>query len=156
MRVWRLARAVYDLLDGEGARRHGGRWNREGTALVYTSDHLSLCVLEQLVHLNPEDVPDDWTAFEIEVPENLLVETVGPDDLPDGWDRVADHPECQRIGELWVRKERSPVLAVPSAVLPMETNYVINPHHPATDAIAVARTEPFRFDERLLRLRGEE
>lgn len=156
MRIWRLARAVYDPLDGEGARLHGGRWNREGTPLVYTSSHLSLCVLEQLVHLSPEDVPEDMAAFGIEVPENLLLETIGLEDLPDGWDRVADHPECQRIGELWVRKESSPVLEVPSAVLPMETNYLINPHHPEADSIEVARAQPFRFDERLFRLREEE
>jgi len=155
MHVWRLARAVYDPLDGEGARLHGGRWNREGTPLVYTSDHLSLCALEQLVHLSPENVPEDLTAFEIEVPEDLLIEKVGPEDLPGGWDRIADHPECQRIGELWARGESSPVLEVPSAVLPMEMNYLINPRHPEAEAIQVAEAEEFRFDQRLLRLREE-
>jgi RES domain-containing protein len=155
MHIWRLARAVYDPLDGEGARLHGGRWNREGTPVVYTSDHLSLCALEQLVHLNPENVPTGLTAFEIEVPEDLLVERIGTEDLPEGWDRVADHPECQRIGELWTRRESSPVLEVPSAVLPMEMNYLINPHHPEADSIQVAGAEEFRFDERLLRLREE-
>ena len=153
MRIWRLARAVYDPLDGEGARLHGGRWNQEGTPLVYTSDHLSLCALEQLVHINPENVPGDLTAFEIEVPEELLVQRIEVEDLPEGWDRVADHPECRRIGELWTRRESSPVLEVPSAVLPMEMNYLINPRHPETGAIEVARTKEFRFDRRLLRLR---
>ena len=155
MRIWRLARAVYNPLDGEGARLHGGRWNREGTPVVYTSDHLSLCALEQLVHLNPENAPTDLTAFEIEVPEDLLVERVEAEDLPDRWDRVADHPECQRIGEIWTRRESSPVLEVPSAVLPVEMNYLINPHHPEAGSIEVARAEEFRFDERLRRLREE-
>lgn len=155
MHIWRLARAVYDPLDGEGARLHGGRWNREGTPLVYTSDHLSLCVLEQLVHIDPEEVPDDLTAFRVEVPEEVLVERVEAEDLPDGWNRVADHPECQRIGELWVQKESSPVLEVPSAVLPWEMNYLVNPHHPKADSIQVVEQESFRFDRRLLRLKEE-
>jgi RES domain-containing protein len=155
MHIWRLARAAYDPLDGEGARLHGGRWNREGTPLVYTSDHLSLCVLEQLVHLDPEEVPDDLTAFQVEVPEDLLVERIEAEDLPDGWNRVADHPECQRIGELWVQKESSPVLEVPSAVLPWEMNYLVNPHHPETASIQVVEKEAFRFDRRLLRLQEE-
>lgn len=155
MHIWRLARAVYDPLDGEGARLYGGRWNRQGTPLVYTSDHLSLCVLEQLVHLDPEEVPDDLTAFRVEVPEELLVERVEAEDLPSGWDRVADHPECQRIGELWVKRESSPVLAVPSAVLPWEMNYLVNPHHPEANSIQVVKEEAFRFDKRLIRFREE-
>lgn len=155
MHIWRLARAVYEPLDGEGARLYGGRWNREGTPLVYTSDHLSLCVLEQLVHLDPEEVPNDLTAFRVEVPEELLIERVEPEDLPDGWDRVADHPECQRIGALWVERESSPVLAVPSAVLPWEINYLVNPNHPKADSIQVVEQEVFHFDRRLLRLRED-
>lgn len=155
MYIWRLARAVYDPLDGEGARLYGGRWNRQGTPLVYTSDHLSLCVLEQLVHLDPEEVPDDLTAFRVEVPEELLVERVEIEDLPSGWDRMADHPECQRIGELWVERESSPALAVPSAVLPREMNYLVNPRHPEADSIQVIEEEAFRFDKRLVRLREE-
>jgi len=156
MHIWRLARAVYDPLDGEGARLYGGRWNREGTPLVYTSDHLSLCVLEQLVHLSPADVPEDLTAFAIEVPEDLLVESISADDLPEDWDRVADHPACQQLGELWVRKGSSPVLKVPSAVLPMETNYLINPHHPKASTIEIVEARAFRFDQRLFRRRDEE
>lgn len=153
MQIWCLARAVSEPLDGEGARLYGGRWNREGTALVYTSDHLSLSVLEQLVHLSPEDAPDDLTAFEIEVPEDLLVESVDVADLPEDWDHVADHPACQQIGELWVQKDSSPVLEVPSAVLPIEKNYLINPHHPTAGSIEIAKARAFHFDERLRRLR---
>ena len=155
MHIWRLARAVYAPLDGEGARLHGGRWNREGTPVVYTSDHLSLCVLEQLDHIDLEEVPDDLTAFQIEVPDELLIERVEAEDFPEGWDRVADHPKCQRIGELWTERESSPVLEVPSAVLPREVNYLVNPRHPQADAIQVAEAEEFRFDRRLLRLREE-
>jgi RES domain-containing protein len=123
--------------------------------VVYTSDHLSLCFLEQLDHIDLEEVPDDLTAFQIEVPDELLIERVEAEDLPEGWDRVADHPECQRVGELWTERESSPVLEVPSAVLPWEMNYLVNPRHPQADAIQVAEAEEFRFDRRLLRLREE-
>jgi RES domain-containing protein len=123
--------------------------------VVYTSDHLSLCVLEQLVHIDLEEVPDDLTAFQVEVPDELLIERVEAEDLPEGWDRVADHRECQRVGELWTERESSPVLEVPSAVLPGEMNYLVNPRHPEADAIQVAEAEEFRFDRRLLRLREE-
>ncbi len=122
---------------------------------MYTSGHLSLCVLEQLVHLDPEEVPDDLTAFRVEVPEELLIERIEAQDLPEDWNRVADHPECQRIGELWVEGESSPVLEVPSAVLPREMNYLVNPRHPEADSIQVSGLEGFRLDKRLVRLRED-
>jgi RES domain-containing protein len=55
-------------------------------------------------------------------------------------------------GERWLRERRSLVLAVPSAVVRDELNYVINPRHPRISALAVAATlQPFRYDERLFR-----
>lgn len=38
---------------GEGALRHGGRWNSPGVRVIYTSATVSLAALETLVHLNP-------------------------------------------------------------------------------------------------------
>jgi RES domain-containing protein len=66
--VWRITRAAYQALDGEGARLHGGRWNPEGVPVVYTSTTLSLAALEYLVHVDPEDVPGDLVAMRIRIP----------------------------------------------------------------------------------------
>jgi len=119
----------------------------------YTSSHLSLCVLEQLVHLNPEDVPDDLPAFRVDVPDDLLVEAVGTEDLPENWNRTAGHPECRRIGKLWVERKSSAVLEVLSAVLPEEMNNLINPQHPQAEAVHMVESRPFRLDHRLIRHR---
>jgi RES domain-containing protein len=43
------------------------------------------------------------------------------------------------------------ILAVPSAVIPQELNYLLNPLHPQFKQIRVGRPEPFRFDPRLLK-----
>lgn len=73
MYVWRLTRSGQTSLDGEGARRAGGRWNAPGVPVVYTVAHLSLAVVELLVYVRPERVPDDLVALEIEVPDNLAI-----------------------------------------------------------------------------------
>jgi RES domain-containing protein len=45
---------------------------------------------------------------------------------------------------------RTAVLQVPSRVIPVEPNYVLNPVHPDFQRLRIAPPEPFRFDERLL------
>jgi len=40
-------------------------------------------------------------------------------------------------------------LSVPSRVIPLERNVLLNPRHPAMAEVKVALTEPFVFDDRL-------
>ena len=88
------------------------------------------------------------------IPEHL-VERLPLEDAPRGWDRrklPAGRPTpAQRFGERWVREARSAVLEVPSAVLPQERNYVLNPQHRNFGQLQVARALPIRLDARLWR-----
>ena len=150
MTVWRLARAVYPALDGEGARLNGGRWNEPGTPIVYTAGSLSLAALEVLVHLNPDRLPDDLVAYGIALPtESLQARRVEMTELPDGWDRQAEGPGLRRIGETWAQERETPILDVPSAVIPEERNYLINPRHEAAANVRIDRQRPFDFDPKL-------
>ena len=38
-----------DDLSGDGAKLYGGRWNPKGSPLLYCSEHISLCMLENMV-----------------------------------------------------------------------------------------------------------
>jgi len=151
VRVWRITRAAYQALDGEGARLYGGRWNPEGIEVVYTSAALSLAALEYLVHVDPEDVPDDLVAMEIEIPDELEAERVELTELPRDWNAVPDHPACVERGAAWARAARVPLLRVPSAIVPEEENVLVNPRHPEARRVVVRSVRPFRFDSRLLR-----
>ena len=77
MELWRIARRAQVALDGEGARLYGGRWNSAGTAVVYAASHLSLAALEYLVHIDPDDAPDDLVALRLSVPGNARISPRG-------------------------------------------------------------------------------
>jgi RES domain-containing protein len=147
VRVWRLARRAHAALDGEGGRRFGGRWNSAGRRLLYTSSHLSLAALEALVHFDADEVPEDLQAFAIEIPDALATEQVTSDILPSGWGRqeFATHA----LGDEWLTAARTPVLVVPSAIIPEETNVLVNPAHPATHGVVVVARRRFVYDPRL-------
>lgn len=150
--VWRLVRTprAGSAFDGEGARVHGGRWNHPGVPAVYTAATLSLAALEILVHLEIDDAPDGWLAIPAELPEGLSVDALRADDLPAGWRSYPAPEELRDLGTRWLRSQRSSVLEVPSAVVPRECIYLLNPRHPDLEAIDIGAPEPFSFDPRLL------
>lgn len=153
MRVWRLARRSYSALDGQGANRAGGRWNSPGLPAVYTASRLSLAALELLVHVDPDTVPADMTAFEIDIPDILEIESLSSDALPANWRTQPNHPACRAAGDRWLRSLKAPILAVPSAIIPAEVNYLINPRHPDARSIHIVDFGPFSFDPRLKKRR---
>jgi RES domain-containing protein len=135
-------------LDGEGARRYGGRWNSAGRRLLYASSHLSLAALEALAHFDADEMPEDLHAFAIEIPDALATEQVPPDVLPVGWPR--QEFATRGFGDEWLTAARTPVLVVPSAIVPEETNVLVNPAHPATHGVVVVARRRFVYDPRLL------
>jgi hypothetical protein len=71
--VYRLLREPFSLtpFDDEGSFRYGGRWSRPGTRVVYTPEHLSLAMLEYLVHLDADQPPIDIMLAKADVPEDV-------------------------------------------------------------------------------------
>ena len=129
---------------------NGGRWNSEGLPVVYASSTLSLAALEYLVHVDVEDVPHDLCALKIAVPDDASVEEVELSTLPGDWNRVEDHPACTARGDEWARRGAALGLRVPSALIPAETNLLLNPRHPDMERVRVVSIETFAFDRRLL------
>jgi RES domain-containing protein len=155
MKAWRLSRfeSQQRTFDGEGARLFPGRWNPSGLPVVYTSEHLSLAVLEVLVHARVDQVRVAFYAFEVTIPD-AYVEVVPGDQLPRGWDRALISRTMRDFGETWVRERRSAALSVPSVIVRQERNLILNPVHPDFAQLQIARPLRFRFDERLLRVSG--
>ena len=148
MRLWRLASARFDPLDGEGARLAGGRWNSPGRPVVYTSSHASLAVLEKLVWVDPEDLPEDLRLYEMDLPDELARDTVDPTALPDDWTEPGSRI-CVEAGDRWLTAGDRPALVVPSAIVPEEWNVLVDPRNPDAARVRTVRSREFRFDPRL-------
>jgi RES domain-containing protein len=149
VRVWRICLRRYRIFDGEGARRYGGRWNQADTSIVYTSGSLSLAALELFVHVDIDIAPTRLVAIAADIPEELETETVDIGKLPKNW-RTYPAPEAlKNLGTAWAARRTTAILAVPSAVIPEEHNYLLNPRHADFNRIRIRKPIPFRFDARM-------
>jgi RES domain-containing protein len=135
--------------DGEGAFRFGGRWNSLGTRILYTAGSLSLAALEMLVHLNDEEILLSYSFAAAEFDESLILPVEEFRALPENWSASPPPLEIQRIGDEWARTEASVVLKVPTSVLPVEFNYLINVEHRKFSKVQLSKPQTFTFDKRL-------
>ena len=150
MLVWRISAKPYWKFDGTGAKKTGGRWNSPGYAVVYTSATASLAVLEFYVHLRRDRTVKNLVLTSAEIPNDIGIERVELSDLPARWREYPSPEYLQSIGNDWITRHVSAVLAVPSAVIPQENNYLLNPVHPDFRHIRIGRPTPFSFDPRIV------
>jgi len=153
LRVWRLvtARFAETAFSGEGARRYGGRWNRKGVPVVYTAGSLSLAMLELLVQDQP--LRARYVTIPAEIPAGLKIDRVDIDRLPADWRDPAALETLRTIGSEWAAGLASAVLAVRSAIVPAETNYLLNPRHPELGQIVIGELQGLVTDLRLSQLK---
>jgi len=150
VKVWRITHKDYakSAFTGEGAKLFGGRFNSEGIPLVYTSGNLSLAMLEIMVQSNGRDYFKHCVIFYAEIPENLITIPV-LNDLPKEWKQIPYGKQSQQFGDAWIKTGSSPVMRVPSVVVPVEYNFLMNPMHPEFSEININETENVSFDTRL-------
>ena len=146
-RIDRLKRKN-DLLSGVGAEKVGGRWNEIGTKAIYTSQNISLSYLEIVMHLDiSEDLPDDRILVHIEIPDDIKIEEEKK--MPKNWNSFPYNSATQKVFSRFCKANKGAVLKVPSAIVPSEYNFIINPLHKDFSKIKVTKTERFVFDNRL-------
>ncbi|BCO27304.1 hypothetical protein MIZ03_4384 [Rhodoferax lithotrophicus] len=147
--VWRITthRFVDQAFSGEGARLYGGLWNRVGQPVIYTAESRSLALLEMLVQDEP--LRAHYVLIPAHLSENVSMEILGTTNLPTDWRTHAGREALQNLGGEWLRRSRSCVLAVPSAVMPAELNFLINSFHPDFKHISLGEPETLNTDMRL-------
>lgn len=151
MLVYRITKSKYaEDLSGNGAKKFGGRWNNRGVPVVYTSAHISLAFLELLVNADVAQLQETYKIIEIELDEKALIDHIKNKDLPFGWRAGHQTEGLQDLGTTWLRRNSSLVLEVPSAVIPYESNYLINPLHPDFHLAEINEIKDLDIDRRFL------
>ncbi|HQZ01157.1 MAG TPA: RES domain-containing protein [Thauera sp.] len=162
--LWRLAQDWVDLdtgallcaaddfaRAGSGAAVVGGRWNSVGSAVIYLADSLALAQLEKRVH-SPHRPPLGMVAVEVTLAATQL-SAAAPVDVPEEWgadniDWSVGHTATQAIGDVWLAAGESLLLRVPSVVVAVGWNYLLNPAHPDAKRLRTRRVD-YRPDPRL-------
>jgi len=139
-----------DPLDGTGARLHGGRWNAVGTPLLYCAGSLALAALEVRVHTPGSALGIRWSVIVLEIDDDAIAD-LALTTLPAEWAADPAPESLKRIGSHWADQRRSLALRVPSAVIPSESNVLVNVLHPDLHRVRHVSTGDFRFDPRLAR-----
>ena len=145
--VWRLSKRKYaeTAFSGEGGLYVAGRWTPKGYRAAYTSESLALASLEVFVHAETNNIPLVGIRAYLNDP---IVEEVPAGMLPTDWQETTAYSQLQGIGERWLKNMTAPILKVPSAIVPMEYNYILNPAHPDWKLITESAIV-FQFDNRM-------
>lgn len=117
--------------------------------MVYASGTLSLAALEILANLRRPDVLWEFVAIPATFDAALCLQ-LRPEELPSRWNGPAATRATRDLGTRWAQALASVALAVPSVVVPIETNYLLNPVHPDFGQVEIGSSEPFQLDPRLV------
>lgn len=151
---WRIAveASAYsaDDLSGKGAELTGGRWNAQGTPMIYIASSRAMAYLETVVHLDGSlplplnrylvkiEIPDDlWASADVFDPANHV-----------GWDALPAGRTSIGFGTNWAASRVSLLLRVPSVVIPEEFNVLVNPRHTDISKVASSKIRRWTYDQR--------
>lgn len=154
--LWRIATdtpayQAHDLT-GRGAELTGGRWNRRGVRMVYTSTSRALACLETVVHLGARSLPLNRYLVEIAVPaDEWAARTVFSSTDNVGWDAEPAGMVSLEWGSVWASGAWTLLAEVPSVVVPEEANVLINPRHRGVALLRARKVRRWMYDARLQR-----
>ncbi|MBO0951322.1 RES family NAD+ phosphorylase [Fibrella forsythiae] len=147
MEIYRITLAKW--ADSLVASGRAARWNSADRFMIYTASSRALACLENVVHRTGRGLQADFRTICINVPDTLPIVTIELDSLPKNWDDYEQYGRCQQLGDTWLNARQSAILRVPSAIVPAEFNFLLNPQHSDFTQIRIDRIEPFRFDSRI-------
>ena len=125
------------------------RWNYGKQKVLYTSESRALACVENIAHRSMTGLSGLFKTQVIMIPDHLKIKIIDENNLPPGWLKPEQYPFCQEVGASWFVSAKSPVLRVPSALIPKEHNYILHMNHPDFKLIKLLDIEEFNFDPRL-------
>ena len=151
MRLWRISQRKY-ALDKlcAGAAQFGGRWNPIGIPALYCATSIALCSLEKFIHIRAAPYPP-LMLVAVDIPDSSALYTPSIAELPLGWNAMPTSAVAASFGGAWLATESSLGMIVPSAIIPEESNVVINTWHPDYAHVELRVVRPFAFDGRMFK-----
>jgi len=131
------------------ASGYPARWNSKGKFINYSAASRALACLENVVHRNGEGLSANFKVITIHVPNGLKVKEISLADLPEDWHEIQNQIITQHLGDRWLEKAETAILKIPSAIIQLETNFLLNPSHPDFKKIKIENVEDFIFDPRI-------
>lgn len=146
MLVFRIAHKKYaQNLSVSGL---SGRWNSDGKLVLYTSENISLALLENMIYRAGCGFNNDYKIMVMEVLSEKI-EKIDLRSLPENWRKLEAYSELQEIGDLWYEQQKNLILKVPSSILPENFNIILNTVHPDFKKVKLIDVLDYEPDARL-------
>ena len=155
MDAYRLTHSRYaEDVSGFGAYKTGGRWNPKGYYALYLSEHPCGAILETMIHIPPQIIPEDYCLVSYQISDETKIKTVKESELPPAWrQRIYNLSAFQEFGRKRLFDKNILGLYIHSSVAYPSHNYILNPKHPEfSDSIQISEIKPYIFDLRLIQL----
>ena len=152
MILWRIAADTRqyraDDLSGGGAAKRPGRWNDSSEAVIYAAPSIAIAVLETAAHVDDSGLPLNRYLVELNVPDDVwaLREELDTSTLPATWSAIPASKASVEIGSAWLTSLRTPILLVPSVIVPEEMASLINPSHIEAKRISARVVRLFEYN----------
>ncbi len=152
--LWRISN--HCVLTGLGGERADGRWHTAGRGkrIVYLSEHPALAVIEILANLKgtPRLFPAASQLMKVTVADSVSWNTLSPNLLTGNWRETLR--QTRSLGDAWLKRKDSALLAVPSVPSPESLNCLFNPLHPDARGLEVEWCKRINHDKRLFHIQA--
>ena len=150
MKVYSICKCEFITdLHGTGAARFPGRWNSKGTYILYTAATASLALLESVVHVSNIAV-SSYCMVCLSLPDDSI-QTISANELPENWYTNPAPDMLKNIGDSFIKTNKFLLLKIPSAIMPEENSFLLNPAHPDFKKVEVVYTRNIPIDERFIK-----
>jgi RES domain-containing protein len=146
MNIYRITTPNYTKLTASG---RAARWNKNGEFVIYAASSIALACLENIIHRNKKGLLGEFRILTIEIPKKVSTKKIALHDLTEDWSHKNNFEICQEITTTWLENLESCILIVPSVIIQLEKNYLINPQHPDFKYIKLLSVEEFTFDNHI-------
>ena len=97
--------------------------------------------MEIFVHLGDDAARLEYVYFDVEIPASVSILSLAR--KPKGWRNEPPMEASMRVGDRWLKDDNSALLEVPSAIIPSETNLILNPLHPDASKLKIGAARVF-------------